>query len=160
MIRDRDSNLWVGTTGGLVRVTKDGVPAKGVNAQNQGRITALFEDREGNLWIGTPRGIECLRDSAFVTYTVPGQTSESNNRIFIATRDPLMVPADAEGQLNSMVGEQGRQRSEQYPQPDVACSIAPEARINSRSARPTRIDSRRLHNLRRDDTCQDLRRGR
>jgi signal transduction histidine kinase/streptogramin lyase len=41
-------------------------------------VTSLFEDREGNLWIGSARGIERLRDSSFVTYSVdeglPGET--------------------------------------------------------------------------------------
>lgn len=54
MTRDHDSNIWVGTTRGLMRIT-----AQGAFEQEDGRIgepsdpvTALFEDREGNLWIG------------------------------------------------------------------------------------------------------------
>ena len=32
----------------------------------RGAVTALFEDRDGNLWVGSARGIERVRDSAFV----------------------------------------------------------------------------------------------
>jgi ligand-binding sensor domain-containing protein len=126
MIRDRDLNLWVGTTSGLVRVTANGVPAKGVNAQNQGTITALFEDREGNLWIGTPRGIECLRDSAFVTYAVPGQASESSGPIYIDRQDRLWF-GPIEGGLSWMrAGQVSSVRSDLFNQ-DVVYSITGSA---------------------------------
>src|SRR5262249_9513286 len=75
MIRDRDSNIWVGTAGGLVRVNRD-VVSLDDGGETTGPVTALYEDREGNLWVGSPRGIERWRDSAFVTYSVGGLQSE------------------------------------------------------------------------------------
>jgi ligand-binding sensor domain-containing protein/signal transduction histidine kinase len=103
MIRDRDANLWVGTAAGLVRVSADGISAKGVSAQDRGTITALFEDREGNLWVGTPQGIECIRDSAFVTYTVPGHASESSGPVYIDHEDRVWF-GPIEGGLSWMRG--------------------------------------------------------
>jgi ligand-binding sensor domain-containing protein/signal transduction histidine kinase len=64
MTRDRDGNVWVGTTGqGLVRLRGDGYERltrhDGLSSDS---IGALLEDREGNLWVGTARGIDQLRD--------------------------------------------------------------------------------------------------
>lgn len=75
MLRDRDANVWLGTTQGLVRVGPDGSVAfdpqvarpGGVGAD--GAVTALFEDREGSLWIGGATGIARLRQGAFTAYT-------------------------------------------------------------------------------------------
>jgi ligand-binding sensor domain-containing protein/signal transduction histidine kinase len=72
-LRDRDSNIWVGTSRGLFRYN-----AKGVSLlSTTGRVTALFEDRERNIWIGSTRGLERLRDSPFVTYSLPNLKSQS-----------------------------------------------------------------------------------
>jgi ligand-binding sensor domain-containing protein len=43
------------------------------NPKIDSAVTALFEDREGNLWLGSSSGIERLRDSAFVTYSLAGE---------------------------------------------------------------------------------------
>jgi ligand-binding sensor domain-containing protein len=121
MIRDRDSNLWVGTASGLVRVSADGVSAKALT-QDQGTITAMFEDREGNLWVGTPRGIESLRDSAFLTYAVTGRASESSGPIYIDQEDRVWF-GPIEGGLSWMRGANvGRVRSDLLNQ-DVVYSI-------------------------------------
>ena len=70
LVRDRDSNVWIGTTSGAVMRVSGGVvselPLDAGHAR--GAVTALFEDRDGNLWIGSARGLERVRDSAFVTF--------------------------------------------------------------------------------------------
>jgi signal transduction histidine kinase/ligand-binding sensor domain-containing protein len=73
MLRDRDANVWLGTTEGLVRVGPDGAVAFGREtapggAVIAGSVTALFEDREGSLWIGGATGIARLRQGAFTAY--------------------------------------------------------------------------------------------
>jgi PAS domain S-box-containing protein len=73
MLRDHDSNIWVGSSRGLFRYNANGVSL--VSAA--GPVGALFEDREGNIWIGSAHGLERLRDSAFVTYSLPNLKSES-----------------------------------------------------------------------------------
>ena len=86
LAKDRDRNLWVGTdTGDVFRLN-----AKGLQALDPGRkepgfaITAFFEDREGSIWIGSGNGLERLRDSAFVTYSVPeGVPTDGSNPVFV-----------------------------------------------------------------------------
>jgi len=71
MIRDRDSNIWVGTPNGLTRIDARGNSSfDRRDNSSTGPVTSLFEDREGNLWMGTTRGIERLRESAFTTYSI------------------------------------------------------------------------------------------
>ncbi|HEX5226268.1 MAG TPA: two-component regulator propeller domain-containing protein, partial [Bryobacteraceae bacterium] len=73
MLRDRDGNLWVGTDSrGLLRVNAAGIaslddPSKGARPA----VTTVFEDREGNLWTGSANRLERLRDSPFVSYSMP-----------------------------------------------------------------------------------------
>jgi len=86
MIRDRDSNIWVATSGGLIRVNSQGVSGDPAGPHAEGGVTAVFEDREGNRWVGGTSGIQRLRDSAFVTYSVAdGLPSESNGPIYVDT---------------------------------------------------------------------------
>jgi signal transduction histidine kinase/ligand-binding sensor domain-containing protein len=68
IVRDRDGNVWVATSDGLVRIDSHGVVAF-EHRDSSSAVTALFEDREGNLWIGDTSGIERWRDGAFVSYT-------------------------------------------------------------------------------------------
>jgi signal transduction histidine kinase/ligand-binding sensor domain-containing protein len=81
MIRDRDANVWLGTSAGLVRVNAAGLSFEG--KKSSGPVTALFEDREGNLWAGGPQGIERMRDGAFVTYSVRSLQSDSSGPIYV-----------------------------------------------------------------------------
>src|SRR5262249_28453738 len=71
MIRDRESNLWIGSaSGALLRVNARGVSSLDERDQDpRGTITSVFEDRDGNVWIGTTRGIERLRDGVFTTFS-------------------------------------------------------------------------------------------
>jgi PAS domain S-box-containing protein len=73
ILRDRDSNIWIGTSRGLFRYNANGVSL----LSTAGPVGALFEDREGNIWIGSALGLERLRDSAFVSYSLPNLKSQS-----------------------------------------------------------------------------------
>jgi ligand-binding sensor domain-containing protein/signal transduction histidine kinase len=119
MIQDRDSNVWVGTAGGLFRVNADGVSVDRGNTA----VTALFEDREGNVWAGGPHGIECLRDSVFVTYSPPGLNSESSGAIYVDPYDRVWY-APIEGGLRWMKGEQSGTVTNDLLSQDVIYSIA------------------------------------
>ncbi len=91
MIQDRESNIWVGTSNGLVRLTAEGAQTGQRRASGQASgeaVLALFEDREGNLWTGDEHGIERLRDTAFVTYgAADGLPSESNGPVYVDAGD-------------------------------------------------------------------------
>jgi signal transduction histidine kinase/ligand-binding sensor domain-containing protein len=89
MIRDRDSNVWVGAPDGLTRIDGRGVSSleereNKPGGLSSGPVTALFEDREGNLWVGTRQGIERLRDSVFTTYSASGGLpGEINGPVYV-----------------------------------------------------------------------------
>lgn len=86
ILRDRDSNIWVGTDRGLVRVNPDGMASMEDNRGKPEPATALFEDREGNIWIGHPHGLERLRDGTFVSYPVKGRLTESAGPVYVDQR--------------------------------------------------------------------------
>ena len=84
MIRDRDLNVWVGTSKGLIRISPQGSAAFSKRDNDSDPVTALFEDREGNLWAGTSQGIERLRESVFITYSAnEGVPAENNGPVFV-----------------------------------------------------------------------------
>jgi signal transduction histidine kinase/ligand-binding sensor domain-containing protein len=86
MVKDRDGNVWVGTSDGLVRIDSHG----GVSLEQRessSAVTALFEDREGNLWIGTTNGIERWRDGAFTSFA-------SIDRVMAGGIGPVFSDAD------------------------------------------------------------------
>lgn len=67
IVRDRDGNVWAGTSEGLVRIDSRGTVSL-ERRELSSAVTALFEDREGNLWVGDTSGIERWRDGAFTSY--------------------------------------------------------------------------------------------
>ena len=95
LLKDRDSNVWVGTdAGGLLRLNQGAAVSLD---QGEGRakqaVTALFEDREGNLWIGSDSGIERLRDSTFVTYSrTEGLPTDGDNPLFVDEDNRVWFP--------------------------------------------------------------------
>jgi ligand-binding sensor domain-containing protein/signal transduction histidine kinase len=98
MLRDRDSNIWIGTDSlGLLRFNSDGIAAtEKTDNSRGGAITTLFEDREGNLWAGNDEGVERFRDSAFVTYSAAeGLPSEKNGAIYTDAENQIwFAPLD------------------------------------------------------------------
>jgi ligand-binding sensor domain-containing protein/signal transduction histidine kinase len=98
MIKDRDSNVWIGTAShGLLRLNANGVETlDGSSRKSSEAVTALFEDREGNIWVGSAHGVERLRDRVFVTYsTSEGLPSESAGPIHVTDGDRTwFAPSD------------------------------------------------------------------
>ncbi len=92
MVRDRDANIWVGTDSrGLLRFNSQGVAS--LQESDSEAVTALFEDREGNLWIGSAGGLERLRDSAFITYSLPeGLPTDGSNPVFVDADNRMWFP--------------------------------------------------------------------
>jgi signal transduction histidine kinase/ligand-binding sensor domain-containing protein len=91
MIRDREGNLWIGTSKGLLRVA-DGVVSALDSQRRPQSVYVLFEDREGSIWFGDSQGLERLRENPFVMYS---RISPSEN--VVENDGPLW--ADATGRL-------------------------------------------------------------
>jgi len=85
LLRDGDSNTWVGTTHGLLRINEKGISFFEENElRGESGINVLFEDREEILWIGGARGLGRIRDSAFVTYSSVGDRRfEHNGPVYV-----------------------------------------------------------------------------
>jgi len=95
MTRDRDKNLWVGTDSrGLLRFNARGVSYLDASGVGSGlAVTAIFEDREGNLWIGSAGTLLRLRDSTFVTYSLPeGLPTDGSNPVFVDSEGRMWFP--------------------------------------------------------------------
>ena len=92
IVRDRDANVWVGTDSrGLLRFNSRGVAS--LEETDSKAVTALFEDREGNLWIGSANGLERLRDSAFITFSLPeGLPADGSKPVFLDADSRLWFP--------------------------------------------------------------------
>jgi signal transduction histidine kinase len=83
MMADDQSNVWIGTAQGLMRVNANGVsmlPADSAHAA----VTALFKDRDGSLWIGGRGGLERLREVPFMALgPEDGLPSELNGPVAV-----------------------------------------------------------------------------
>jgi len=103
MMKDRASNVWVGTEGGLFRLNAKGASRVDVPVDDSGeRITALFEGREGNVWVGSTSGFARLRNGAFLTFsTEQGLPSDSNGPIYVDAMQRVWF-APTEGGLYRM----------------------------------------------------------
>jgi len=124
MIRDHNSNIWVGTADGLIRVNPHGVSADRAGLQASRAVTALFEDREGNLWTGGLSGIQRLRDSVFVTYSLAdGLPSERNGPVYVDQQGRTWF-APLEGGLYWTKGRQHGSVTEGGLARDVVYSIS------------------------------------
>ena len=123
MIRDRDSNIWLGTPGGLIRANSNGVVLDASNSKTPAAVNALLEDREGNLWAGRQSGIERLRDSAFVTYSAAGLQSESSGPIYVDQSERAWF-APFEGGLHWLKDEKSGTVPNDRLNLDVVYSIA------------------------------------
>ncbi len=66
----RDGGLWLGISGGLARMSQNGVfsivgPAQGFPGD---QVQSFYEDGQGTLWIGTTAGLYGMRSGRFTSY--------------------------------------------------------------------------------------------
>jgi len=126
MTRDRDGNIWVGTDSqGLLRLNTQGGALFDLDRHGTGEaVTALFEDREGNLWVGSAGSLERLRDSAFVSYSMPeGLPTDGSNPAFVDADKRVWFPPVKGGLWWFKDGQHGRVRNAELEK-DVVYSIA------------------------------------
>jgi ligand-binding sensor domain-containing protein/signal transduction histidine kinase len=135
MIRDRDSNIWVGTTQTLLRIDETEVSSLAQETGSpESRVTALFEDREGDLWVGGAQHLERLRDSAFVTYSLPRK--QGAGALYVDPNDYTWI-APAEGGL-------WRLKAGKY-EAVAAAGLADDVVYSMTSARPDSLWIGRQH---------------
>lgn len=104
---DRDGNLWVGTSDGLL-IHKDGKLIWQSQVISDTFLSTIIQDRDGNLWFGTGKGLIKYRAGRATRYTVDNGLPEnrvdilyedSGGRLWIGTRAGLACLAD--GQIRS-----------------------------------------------------------
>jgi signal transduction histidine kinase len=98
MMQDHESNLWVGTTEGLVMIDRRGASFFDHDSFASGGISGLFEDREGNIWAGGTNGFERLSRRTFVTYTKEeGLPDKMNGPVHVDRADRTWVAPEQGG---------------------------------------------------------------
>jgi signal transduction histidine kinase/ligand-binding sensor domain-containing protein len=122
---DRDSNLWIATNSlGLVRLNHGKVALLEDPHHVKNAVTAVFEDREGDLWIGSANNLERLRDSAFVTYSLPeGLPSGGSHPVYVDSENRMWFPPVDGGLWWLKDGQSGRVTLDGLDK-DVVYSIA------------------------------------
>jgi ligand-binding sensor domain-containing protein/signal transduction histidine kinase len=71
MMEDREENLWVGTSRGLLRYNAEGAEwASSVRDAESPPVTALMQDREGDIWFGSGSSLERLESTPIVPVRV------------------------------------------------------------------------------------------
>ena len=124
LLRDRDSNIWVGTARGLLRINQNGTSFSAEDElRGHGGINALFEDREGNLWIGGSQGLGRIRDSAFISYSIESNLSDSGGPVYVDEKGRAWF-APLEGSLQWREGTKTGTISDNSLSKDVVYSIA------------------------------------
>ena len=107
MIRDRDGNIWIGTSGqGLLRYRGGRVDrftrSEGLSSNV---VNDLLEDHEGDIWVATARGIDRIRDPKVQLYsTLNGLSSDLINAVYGA-RDGTVWIGTSAGGLDRLDGE-------------------------------------------------------
>lgn len=89
IIQTHDGYMWFATYGGLVRF--DGNRFSVFETYNSELksllILALYEDSTGRLWVGTGRGLTCLKDGVFTTYTTKDGLINNSIRSFYEDKE-------------------------------------------------------------------------
>jgi len=89
MLRDRDGNLWIGTSdSGLLHVhqgrTDTFAQADGLSGDF---VTAFFIDREGDIWVATDGGLDRFREFAITSLSLKQGLSNASILSVLADRD-------------------------------------------------------------------------
>ena len=89
LLRDRDGNLWIGTSdAGLAHVHKGRTDVfSQADGLSDDYVATLFEDREGSLWIGTKGGLDRFREFAVPTLSSNQGLSSPSVVSILADRD-------------------------------------------------------------------------
>jgi signal transduction histidine kinase/ligand-binding sensor domain-containing protein len=89
LLRDRDGNLWIGTSdAGLVHIHGGRTDVlKQADGLSGDFITALLIDREGNIWVASDGGLDRFREFAASTVSLSQGLSNASILSVLADRD-------------------------------------------------------------------------
>ena len=102
-MEDRDGNVWVGTSGGLVRMQRRRSRDRTVMTERDGLasdwVLALYEDREGSVWVGTQGGgLNRFADGTFTTWaTREGLSSNMPYGLYQDRKGDVWIGTEAGG---------------------------------------------------------------
>jgi ligand-binding sensor domain-containing protein/signal transduction histidine kinase len=83
VLEDRQTNLWLGTKSGLLRMEGDRfVPVHGPDELSHA-VMSIYEDQEGRLWLGTTRELICKTGDEFTICRLPGDQGPPDVRSII-----------------------------------------------------------------------------
>jgi signal transduction histidine kinase/ligand-binding sensor domain-containing protein len=121
MICDRDGNIWVGSTEGLLRLQKNKVDRlTRTEGLSSNVVSSLVEDHEGDIWVGTARGVDRFRDPKIQLYsTLTGLSSDLVSAVDGAGDGAIWIGTS--GGLNRLAGERvtGYSSADGLPSPVV-----------------------------------------
>jgi ligand-binding sensor domain-containing protein/signal transduction histidine kinase/CheY-like chemotaxis protein len=131
---DHTGNLWIGTMGGLVKMTDGSITVYSQkNGLSDDHVRVLHEDRFRNLWIGTEDGLNRYANNKFISYN-PAQKDSGGTRFFSIYEDPgregIMWFGTDRGLYRWKYGEFKRIGSEQGLCDDNVYIILPEGNHN------------------------------
>ncbi len=104
---DSTGQLWIGTTNGLLRVSKDrSTVYTTANGLSSNSILALTEDREANLWIGTGgSGVNKLPQEMIVSFTKSDGLVDPYIMAIIEDQQGRLYASTRAGGVVEVVGE-------------------------------------------------------
>jgi ligand-binding sensor domain-containing protein/signal transduction histidine kinase len=93
---DRESNFWIGTQAGMVRLTRTRVSTVPLPQANDSDFETIYMDRDGSLWIGSTLLFR-MRDGALVQQNLPGLGGDHVRNVFRDRSGTLWVGTDGDG---------------------------------------------------------------
>jgi signal transduction histidine kinase/ligand-binding sensor domain-containing protein len=88
LLKDRDQNLWLGTSQGIYRIHGETVDHFGTaNGLSSDSVAAMYEDKEGIIWASTSNGLDSFRDRTIVTFSHSEGLSGDMVQSVLASRD-------------------------------------------------------------------------
>jgi signal transduction histidine kinase/ligand-binding sensor domain-containing protein len=98
LLEDREGGIWIGTQGGLTRLTEVGERPVKIRAESAGRtVRAVAMTADGSLWTGTEAGLHQLRNGTSKWYGVADGLPSDTIRVLHAGADATLWIATARG---------------------------------------------------------------
>jgi len=105
MAEDAESNLWVGTDGGVAGFAPSLIQTlTAADGLSSGQVRALAEDQEGRLWIGTGSGLSIWDENTLRAVEYDGEPYRHKIRALHVGRDGAVWVGAAQGLYRFLEG--------------------------------------------------------